>query len=155
MNLIQFTYSVVQLMVSGLVSAILKISTQQKHFFFLRIPKLPTFSFPIFTSMILTEQSIKLFLPVSSVERAASRNSGLSGALFFSCFFTLFRFLKLYLEKAINIAVVGNVPSNVFFNIFPRASLVWPFLAVFRGKSEIFGVPNFGQKRQKTRFFSN
>ena len=36
---------------------------------------------------------------------------------------------------------------------FSRASLVLPFLAVFRGKSEIFGVPNFGQKRQKKTFF--
>ena len=50
--------------------------------------------------------------------------------------------------------VVGNVPG-IFFFFFSQTSLVWPFWAVFRVKSEIFRVPNFGQRCPKTRFFSH
>ena len=66
-------------------------------------------------------------------------------------FLFCFNFLNFFLEKKINIAVVGNVPGNVFlFYFFPS---ITP-LAVYLSKSEIFRVPNFGQKHQKTLFFT-
>ena len=45
--------------------------------------------------------------------------------LFFG--FNFIIFLQLFLIKEVNIAIVGNVPGNVFFKTFPRDSLVWPF----------------------------
>ena len=96
-------------------------------------------SFPWTLLSIRYPQSVGLtFLPLS---------------MFFLLQFLLcFDFLKLYLEKMINIGVVGNVQGKVFFT-FSWASLVWPFCPVFWGNSELFGVPNFGQKRQKNVCF--
>ena len=43
-----------------------------------------------------------------------------------------------FFEKNVNIAVVGNIPGYVLLLFVPQDSLVWPFSAVFRGKSGIF-----------------
>ena len=43
----------------------------------------------------------------------------------------------------IDIAVVGNVPGNVFYLTFSRASIVWLILAVFQGKVAFFHTNQF------------
>ena len=48
--------------------------------------------------------------------------------------------------------MLATSQAMLFFFYF-GASLVWPFLAVFWGKREIFRVPNLGQKRQKKCVF--
>ena len=57
-------------------------------------------------------------------------------------FLLFFDFFKLYLEKTINIAVVGNVPGNVF-PFFFQASVVWPFWVVLASEqSTLLSVPS-------------
>ena len=67
--------------------------------------------------------------------------------------------MALALDVALAFALgkkIGEVNSQVTLQGQNKLkSVVWPFWAIFRGKSEISGVPNFGQKRQKTCFFSN
>ena len=70
---------------------------------------------------------------------------------FFGFYFVLL--LKTFFwKKTINISVVDNVPGNDAFLLLFWASLVWPFLAVFRDKNKNFGVPNVGKNAKKHVF---
>ena len=61
------------------------------------------------------------------------------------------RFLFLIKNKNQHSGCWKRHRQRVFFT-FSRASLVLPILAVFRGKNEIFRVPNLGKKCQKHVF---
>ena len=78
----------------------------------------------------------------------------LSMCIFFG--FIFFGFLKFFFgKKTINMAFVSKVPEDIVLKAFPQDSLVWPFSAVFRGKSEILRVQNFGKNKIKSLYHTN
>ena len=56
---------------------------------------------------------------------------------FFGFLLCFLIFLKLYLEKTINIAVVGNVPSNIFLKLFPEPQSFGSFGAFSEANAQL------------------